>query len=90
MSAIIPIHLYLAAGNINICTGVNEPNPRLNKQKFASLHLLIAINIRNCQALVPNPKPISLQSLQTQSHPNPTQFETQINPKGPGADTKIL
>ena len=47
MSAIIPIHLYLAAGNINICAGVNEPNPRLNKQKFASLHLLIAINIRN-------------------------------------------
>ena len=47
MSAIIPIHLYLAAGNINICTGVNEPNPRLNKQKFASLHLLITINIRN-------------------------------------------
>ena len=47
MSAIIPIHLYLAAGNINICTGVNEPNPRLNKQKFASLHLLIAINVMN-------------------------------------------
>ena len=47
MSAIIPIHLYFAPGNINICTGVNEPNPRLNKQKFASLHLLITINIRN-------------------------------------------
>ena len=44
----------------------------------------------NCQALVPNPKPISPQSFQTQSHPSPTQFETQINPKGTGADTKIL
>ena len=43
-----------------------------------------------CQALVPNPKPISPQSLQTQSQPSPTQFETQINPKGTGADTKIL
>ena len=47
MSAIIPIHLNFAPGNINICTGVNEPNPRLNKQKYASLHLLITINIRN-------------------------------------------
>ena len=47
MSAIIPIHLYFATGNINICPGVNEPNPRPNKQKFASLHLLITINIRN-------------------------------------------
>ena len=47
MSAIIPIHLYSATGNINICTGVNEPNPQLNKQKFASLHLLIAVSIRN-------------------------------------------
>ena len=37
-----------------------------------------------CQALVPNPKPISPQSLQTQSQPSPTQFETQINPKGTG------
>ena len=44
----------------------------------------------SCQALVPNPKPISPQSLQTQSKPNPTQFKTQINPKGTGADTKIL
>ena len=44
----------------------------------------------NCQALVPNPKPIRPQSLQTQSQPSPTQFETQINPKGTGADTKIL
>ena len=44
----------------------------------------------NCQALVPNPKPISPQSIQTQSQPSPTQFETQINPKGTGADTKIL
>ena len=43
-----------------------------------------------CQALVPNPKPISPQSLQTRSKPSPTQFETQINPKGTGADTKIL
>ena len=43
-----------------------------------------------CQALVPNPKPISPQSLQTQSQPSSTQFETQINPKGTGADTKIL
>ena len=43
-----------------------------------------------CQALVPNPRPISPQSLQTQSQPSPTQFETQINPKGTGADTKIL
>ena len=43
-----------------------------------------------CQAIVPNPKPISPQSLQTQSQPSPTQFETQINPKGTGADTKIL
>ena len=43
-----------------------------------------------CQALVPNPEPISPQSLQTQSKPSPTQFETQINPKGTGADTKIL
>ena len=45
---------------------------------------------KNCQALVPNPKPISPQSLQTQFQPSPTQFETQINPKGTGADTKIL
>ena len=30
------------------------------------------------------------QSPQTQSQPSPTQFETQINPKGTGADTKIL
>ena len=52
MSAIIPIHLYFASGNINICTGVNEPNPRLNKQKFASLHLLIAINIRNFKSAI--------------------------------------
>ena len=44
----------------------------------------------NCQALVPNPKPISPQSLQTQSQPSPTQFETQITPKWTGADTKIL
>ena len=44
----------------------------------------------NCQALVPNPKPISPQSPQTQCQPSPTQFETQINPKGTGADTKIL
>ena len=43
-----------------------------------------------CQALVPNLKPISPQSLQTQSQTSPTQFETQINPKGTGADTKIL
>ena len=48
------------------------------------------IELLNCQALVPNPKPISPQSLQTQSQPSPTQFETQINPKGTGADTKIL
>ena len=41
--------------------------------------------LMNCQALVPNPKPIS-----PQSQPSPTQFETQINPKGTGADTKIL
>ena len=43
-----------------------------------------------CQALVPNPKPISPQSPRTKSQPSPTQFETQINPKGTGADTKIL
>ena len=44
----------------------------------------------NCQALVPNPKPISPQSLQTQFQPSPAQFETQINPKDSRADTKIL
>ena len=43
-----------------------------------------------CQALVPNPKPLSPQSLQTQSQPSPAQFDTQFNPKGTGADTKIL
>ena len=43
-----------------------------------------------CQALVPNPKPSSPQSHQAQSQPSSTQFETQINPKGTGADTKIL
>ena len=47
MSVIIPDHLCCAAGNINICPGVNEPNPQLNKQSFASLHLLIAINVMN-------------------------------------------
>ena len=47
MSAIFPIHLNFATGNINFCTGVNEPNPQLNKQSFASLHLLIAINVMN-------------------------------------------
>lgn len=51
MSAIFPIHLNFATGNINICTGVNEPNPQLNKQKFGSLHLLIAVNIRNFKSL---------------------------------------
>ena len=56
------------------------------------LRSLYVINeiFKNCQALVPNPEPISPQSLKTQSKPSPTQFETQINPKGTGADTKIL
>ena len=47
-------------------------------------------NIFNCQALVPNPSPPSPKSPQTQSQPTPTQFKTQTNPKGTGADTKIL
>ena len=66
-----------------------SPSPSLNfsrvKSKKEKMHL-----DENCQALVPSPKPISPQSLQTQSQPSPTQFETQINPKGTGADTKIL
>ena len=41
----------------------------------------------NFQALVPSP---SLRSPQAQPQPSPTQFETQMNPKGTGADTKIL
>ena len=54
--------------------------------------LFLCVREVYCQALVPNPKPkpISPLSLQTQSQPSPTQFETQINPKGTGADTKIL
>ena len=43
-----------------------------------------------CQALVPNPSPPPPQSPQTQSQPSQTQSKTQINPKGTGADTKIL
>ena len=48
------------------------------------------LNKNYCQALVPNPSPSSPKSPQTQSQPSPTQFKTQINPKGTGADTKIL
>ena len=44
----------------------------------------------NCQALVPNPSPPRPQSHQAQSQPSPTQFKTQIDPKGTGADNKIL
>ena len=43
-----------------------------------------------CQALVPNPSPPSPQSPQVQPQPSPTQFQPQLNPKGTGADTKIL
>ena len=47
-------------------------------------------NDKNCQALVPNPSPPPPQSPQTQSQTSPTQLKTQINPKGTGAETKIL
>ena len=60
------------------------------KVKTSREPYFISKYLNYCQALVPNPKPISPQSLQTQSQPSPTQFETQINPKGTGADTKIL
>ena len=43
-----------------------------------------------CQALVPNPSPPNPQSHQAQSQPSPIQFQPQLNPKGTGADTKIL
>ena len=43
-----------------------------------------------CQALVPNPSPPNPQSPQAQSQPSPTQFKPQFNPKGTGADNKIL
>ena len=71
----------------NILSNLDKYKGKVNKKVsiFAQFKQL-----QNCQALVPNPKPISPQSLQTQSQPSPTQFETQINPKGTGADTKIL
>ena len=40
-----------------------------------------------CQALVLNPSP---KSPQAQPLLSPTQFQPQLNPKGTGADTKIL
>ena len=49
---------------------------------------LLSVKTSNCQALVPNP--FSPQSPQTQSQPSPIQFQPQLNPKGTGADTKIL
>ena len=63
---------------------INRSN--LNTLNFGMMETFLSY----CQALVPNPKPISPQSLQTQSQPSSTQFETQINPKGTGADSKIL
>ena len=49
-------------------------------------YVMLRYLIQYCQALVPNPSPSSPQSPQTRSQLSPTQ----INPKGTGADTKIL
>ena len=44
----------------------------------------------NCQALVPNPNPLVPNPPRHNPNPIPTQFQPQLNPKGTGADTKIL
>ena len=36
------------------------------------------------------PQPLCPQSPQTEYQPSPTQFQPQLNPKGTGADNKIL
>ena len=58
----------------------NRP-PEFYLNKIVDMYIELQEVINYCQALVPNPKPINPQSLQTQSQPNPTQFETQINHK---------